>query len=203
MRDGRLLQRRSGRAGGGHRPAPGRSAIRSSTCCRQWPYTLQQSYLDDTEPKGIHDYWRTEYLSGLSEEMLTACRDAWSDLPGAHGADHRSLHVEGALNERAADDGAVGNRDVRYVYGVTACGSPSSRRTTRAEEYVAWARTSGADLRPFVDRVRTYVNFQSPTRTTSAGSARPTDPTGTRLVEVKRRYDPGNLFRSNRNIEPS
>jgi FAD/FMN-containing dehydrogenase len=59
----------------------------------------------------------------------------------------------------------------------------------------AWAR-----LRPFSTGA-TYVNFQ----TADEGDERVRASYGVnwdRLVEVKRRYDPGNLFRSNRNVRP-
>jgi hypothetical protein len=161
------------------------------------PYTQQQSYLDGTEPKGHHYYWRTEFASGLSEEMLAALRDAWAACPVPMGQ-VIVAHLEGALNERAWDDGAVGNRDVRFAYGVASAWEPDD---PRGEEYVAWARAAGADLRAF-STGSSYVNFQTPED--DVGRLRATyGPNWDRLVEVKRRYDPGNLFRSNRNIAPS
>jgi hypothetical protein len=162
-----------------------------------WPYTQQQSYLDATEPKGHHYYWRTEFASGLDEEMLAACRGASEACPVPMGQ-VLVAHVGGALNERAWDDGAVGNRDVRFVYGVAAAWEPGD---PRADEYVAWTRTSGERLRAF-STGSSYVNFQTPEDDISRLRAS-YGPNWDRLVEVKHRYDPGNLFRSNRNIPPS
>ena len=162
-----------------------------------WPYTQQQSYLDGTEPKGHHYYWRTEFASGLSEELLAAVRDAWASCPVPMGQ-VIVAHVEGALNERAWDDGAVGNRDVRYVYGAAAAWEPDD---PRGAEYTAWVRAAGTDLSPF-STGSSYVNFQTPED--DLARLRATyGPNWDRLVEVKRRYDPDNLFRSNRNITPS
>lgn len=160
----------------------------------EWPYTQQQSYLDATEPKGHHYYWRTEFASGLSEEMLAACREAASSCPVPAGQ-VVVAHVGGALNEREWDDGAVGNRDVRYVYGAAAAWEPDD---PRADEYVAWARSAGDLLRPFSTGAM-YVNFQTPEDDLSRLQATYGANWG-RLLEVKQRYDPSNLFRVNRNI---
>jgi FAD/FMN-containing dehydrogenase len=162
-----------------------------------WPYTQQQSYLDATEPKGHHYYWRTEFASRLGEEMLAACRDASEACPVPMGQ-VLVAHVGGAINERAWDDGAVGNRDVRYVYGVAAAWEPGD---PRADDYVGWTRASGERLRAF-STGSSYVNFQTPEDDISRLRAS-YGPNWNRLVEVKRRYDPENLFRSNRNIPPS
>src|SRR5690606_4310734 len=69
-------------------------------------YTRIQSYLDATEPSGMHHYWKTEYLAELSDGLLVTLHDAFAEstLPGA---EFGVLHLGGALNERPEDDGAV------------------------------------------------------------------------------------------------
>ena len=160
------------------------------------PYTEVQSYLDDTEPSGRHYYWKTEFLAGLDDELLAGLRELFAACPIPE-ADLGLLHLGGALNERAGDDGAVGNRDARYVVGVKGMWSPGEPAADRFRE---WVRDAGARLRPFSTGA-TYVNFQ----TADEGDGRVRATYGAnygRLVEVKRRYDPGNLFRGNRNIRP-
>jgi FAD/FMN-containing dehydrogenase len=160
------------------------------------PYVEQQSFLDASEPRGHFYYWRTEFASRVGDEMLEACREVGAACPNPEGQ-VVVAHIGGALNERAQDDGAVGNRDVRYIYGVAA---HWERGDPRADEYVAWARHSGERLRPFSTGAA-YVNFQ----TDEDGLARLSTTYGSnweRLVEVKRKYDPANLFRLNRNIPP-
>jgi hypothetical protein len=104
-------------------------------------------------------------------------------------------HVGGALNERAWDDGAVGNRDVRFVYGAAAHWVPGD---PGADEYVAWTRAAGERLRPF-STGGMYVNFQTD-EDDRARLAATYGRNWARLLEVKREYDPDNLFRANRNI---
>jgi hypothetical protein len=69
-----------------------------------------------------------------------------------------------------------------------------------ADRFQEWVRDAGSRLRPFSTGA-TYVNFQ----TADQGDGRVRATHGAnyeRLVEVKRRHDPGNLFRGNRNIRP-
>lgn len=161
---------------------------------QEWPYLAQQSFLDGTEPKGDHYYWRTELAAGLSDEMLTAVRDAGGSCPCPEGQ-VLVAHVGGALNERAWDDSAVGNRDVRYVYGAAAHWSPDD---PRAQEYVGWTREAGDRLHAFSTGAA-YVNFQ--TEEDDLARLRATyGPNWDRLLAVKRKYDPDNVFRVNRNV---
>jgi hypothetical protein len=45
---------------------------------REQAYTELQSYLDATEPKGMHYYWKTEYAAELGEGLLSALRDLFA-----------------------------------------------------------------------------------------------------------------------------
>ena len=160
------------------------------------PYTEVQSYLDDTEPDGHHYYWRTEFLAGLEDGLLAGMRELFADCPIPE-AELGVLHLSGALNERPADDGAVGNRDARYVLGVNGMWAPDEPEAGRFRQ---WVRDAGARLRPWSTGA-TYINFQ--TADEGDDRVRATyGPNYDRLVEVKRRYDPDNLFRANRNIRP-
>jgi FAD/FMN-containing dehydrogenase len=159
-----------------------------------WPYVQQQSFLDDGEPKGAHYYWKTEYVSELTDDLLTAMRDSFAEC-NVPGAQVGLLHLGGSLNDQAEDDGAVGNRDVRFALGVNGMWEPDE---PEADSFGQWVRDGWQRVRPFT-LGRTYVNFQA----VDEGDSRVRAAYGAnydRLVEVKRRYDPGNLFRVNRNI---
>ena len=161
------------------------------------PYTQVQSYLDETEPKGMHYYWKTEYLAELSDRFLSALPDLFATCP-IPGGELGVLHLGGALNEHDEDDGAVGNRDARYVCGVKGMWKSAE---PSADTFRQWVRDAWWQLRPF-STGRTYINFQ----TADEGEERVRATYGAnfdRLVEVKKTYDPDNLFRSNRNIQPA
>lgn len=161
------------------------------------PYTQLQSYLDGTEPKGQHYYWKTDYLTDLSEELLSVLSTAFAACPNPD-ADIGILQLGGAVNRLATDDGAIGNRDVRFVVGLKGMWSPGERA---ADAYRQWVREVWQRLRPFATG-GTYINFQmgdedyARIRATYGANLR-------RLEELKRKYDPDNLFRVNRNIAPA
>ena len=160
------------------------------------PYTRVQSYLDDSEPKGSHYYWKTDCVSELSDELLSITRDLFAEC-SMPGADLGFLHVGGALNEHPEDDGAVGNRDAHYVYGAKGMWEPNE---PNADAYTRWIRHAWEQLRPF-STGRTYINFQ----TADEGEDRIRATYGAnldRLLRVKEEYDPSNMFRVNRNIRP-
>ena len=159
------------------------------------PYTDQQSMLDGMEPKGHHYYWKTEYLAGVSQEFLDAFRDSALKVTSPL-SESVIVHLAGALNERADDDGAVGNRDARYMSAFAGQWTPGAGD----EEHVEWVRDAWASIRPF-STGGNYLNFQ--TADEDEGRLRATYGSNfERLVKVKETYDPDNLFRTNRNIRP-
>jgi FAD/FMN-containing dehydrogenase len=158
------------------------------------PYTQVQSYLDDSEPSGRHYYWRTEYLAELSDDLLAKMRELFAGCP-IPDAQLGLLHLGGALNEHAADDGAVGNRDARFAIGANGMWEPGE---PQAEAFRGWVRDAGERLRPF-STGGSYINFQ----TADEDEQRIRATYGAnfeRLAAIKEAYDPGNLFRSNRNV---
>jgi FAD/FMN-containing dehydrogenase len=158
------------------------------------PYTQVQSYLDDTEPKGNHYYWKTEYVAELTDDLLSTMRDLFGEC-SIPGAELGFLHLGGALNERDANDGAVGNRDARFAMGTNAMWEPGE---PGADTFPHWIRNAWERLRPF-STGGNYINFQTAdedeTRLRATYGAN-----FNRLVAIKKRYDPDNLFRVNRNI---
>jgi hypothetical protein len=66
---------------------------------------------------------------------------------------------------------------------------------------IAWARKLSQAMEPF-SAGRRYVNYAADDETGEAAARAAFGPNYGRLVELKRRYDPGNLFRLNQNIVP-
>jgi hypothetical protein len=98
-------------------------------------------------------------------------------------------HLGGAMGRVPADATAFGTRDRTFLLNVVARSADSAGYPSAVE----WARASAHAVGP---DAAAYVNF------TGEGSAYPRD-TYERLVAVKDRYDPTNLFRLNQNIPPS
>jgi len=161
----------------------------------QKPYIEQQSMLDGMEPKGHRYCWKTEYLPRLTNEFLEAFRDSALKVTSPL-SESIVIHLAGALNERADDDGAVGNRDARYLTAFAGQWPADDRD----DKHVAWVREAWNSVRPF-STGGNYVNFQ--TADEDEERVRATyGPNFDRLVEAKATYDPENLFRRNRNIRP-
>jgi len=159
-------------------------------------YVQLQSMLDATQPKGMHFYWKSEFVAELSDDLLDTYHAQFEGLE-APANQIVLFQVGGALNEHAEDDGAVGNRDAAYACVVQAMSAPDSpaRDANRA-----WVRNAWEALKPY-STGGNYVNFQTddePTERTAESYRGNLD----RLRSVKARYDPDNLFRVNRNIRP-
>jgi hypothetical protein len=162
------------------------------------PYTALQSMLDAGGPKGINAYMKAEFMTDLSDDAIEKlCR---------HGANRAGpmaqILVEpmgGAIGRMGEDESALGRRDVRWCFH--ALGMWMEPGEEAAEAHMAWARNLADDMRPHTtDGV--YLNF-----TSDEGEERVRATYGpekyARLVALKDRYDPGNLFRLNQNIKPS
>jgi Berberine and berberine like len=157
-------------------------------------YVAQQSMLDATQPKGMHYYWKSEYVPGLSDGLIAAYQRQFEGL-SAPANQIVLFQMDGALNERAADDGAVGNRDASFACVIQSMWAPDS---PAGDSNRAWVRNAWEAVRPF-STGGNYINFQTQDepedRTLEAFGAN-----YARLKAVKARYDPTNLFRVNRNI---
>jgi hypothetical protein len=102
--------------------------------------------------------------------------------------------LEGALNRLPTDHSAVGNRSAGWVVTITASWEEAGQDDTN----IQWARAAWWDMRRF-STGGTYVNFL----TEEEGDERIHAAYGVnygRLVELKRKWDPSNLFRMNKNI---
>lgn len=160
------------------------------------PYTGIQSYLDATQPKGKHYYWKTEFAAELSDDLLSTMRELAAENP-IPGGQLLFAHIGGALNERAGDDGAVNNRDARFAYGAAGMWEPDD---PDGERYREWVRDAWEQFRPF-STGGNYINFQTADESEERIEATYGD-NYDRLGEIKRKYDPENVFRVNRNIAP-
>ncbi|WP_331234001.1 FAD-binding oxidoreductase [Natronorarus salvus] len=159
------------------------------------PYTQLQSYLDGTQPKGNHYYWKTEFVSEIRDDLLSTTRELAKENP-IPGGQVAFAHIGGALNECASDDGAVGNRDARYVYMVAGMWESDD---PNGERYRTWVTDAWKRFRPLTTGGN-YINFQ----TADEGDERIRATYGEnydRIARLKERYDPENVFSVNRNIQ--
>jgi hypothetical protein len=160
------------------------------------PYTQLQSLLDATQPKGRRYYWKSEYLSRVDPALCAKATEHAAKIRSPHSA-VILFQIGGALNQVGEEHSPVGNRDARYVLNIAGSWEQASDDAANME----WARNAWNDMKTF-STGGTYVNFltedEGPERIQAAlgkGLAR--------LAKVKAKWDPQNMFRTNRNIKPS
>jgi FAD/FMN-containing dehydrogenase len=159
-------------------------------------YVSQQTLLDPTQPKGRRYYWKSEYLAGLPEEMVQPLIDRAARVPSATSA-ILLFPLDGAIDRLPDDHSAAGNRDARLVLNVAGGWDDAAADGVNLE----WVRAAWQGLRRF-STGGVYINFQP----ADEGEERIRAAYGSnyeRLAEVKRRWDPENVFRVNRNIPPA
>ena len=105
----------------------------------------------------------------------------------------------GALSRAPRDATAYSGREVGHTMSIDAVWLPDQDDTVRAAE-TAWARAFFDALEPH--RAGVYVNFLDADDDTSRIREAYGDGTYRRLAGVKAKYDPGNVFHHNKNIEP-
>jgi FAD/FMN-containing dehydrogenase len=158
-------------------------------------YADHQSAIDSTVQHGWNYYWKSTYLSELSDgliDVLTQHAFAASS-PRSYAA---MFHLGGAVARVSEAATAFGNRQAAHAITLDGAWRPGE---AHAEHDTAWAKRFFASLEPFRDGV--YVNFlgegEGPDRIREAyGGAYE------RLRDVKARYDPANVFHHNQNIRP-
>lgn len=159
-------------------------------------YVSQQSLLDATQPKGRRYYWKSEYLPDVGADLLAAAMEHAKRLPSPHSA-ILVFPLDGALGRLPDNHSPVGNRDAAALVNIAAAWDDPEDDAANVE----WARATWRDMRRF-STGGTYVNFltadEGDDRTRAAYG-----PHYTRLAEVKSTWDPGNVFRVNRNIAAS
>ena len=160
-------------------------------------YVAQQSLLDATQPKGMHYYWKSEFLPrGLGDDLFETYNAQFVNLE-APANQIVLFQVDGALNEHPEDDGAVGNREAAFACVIQSMWPGDSPVGEANRE---WVRAAWQALKPF-STGGNYVNFQTEDEADSR-TAESYRTNYERLEAVKARYDPTNLFRVNRNIRP-
>jgi FAD/FMN-containing dehydrogenase len=161
-------------------------------------YVDHQSGLDDTVPHGWHYYWKATNLASLSDEVVDVVAEhAYrANSPRSYAA---MFHLGGAVARTARDATAYPGRAVDHNIIIDAAWLPEEHDSIRAAE-MAWAREFLDALQPH--RAGVYVNFLDLDDDTSRVREAYGDATYRRLAEVKAKYDPDNVFRGNKNIEP-
>jgi FAD/FMN-containing dehydrogenase len=159
------------------------------------PYPAVNTMLDDAFPRGALNYWKSAFLTELSDAAVRTMIEAFEAAPSImSGIVIEHFHGEVCRIDPTAT--AYPHREPGYNLVLTGQWLDPAETDTN----LAWVRDTFSALEPYT-APRGYVNYLAD----DEGDRVPTayGPNYDRLVQVKGRYDPQNLFHLNHNIAPA
>ena len=160
----------------------------------EMPYPSIQTLFDGLMPPGMQWYWRADFFTELGPEARAEHRKYGAEIPTPLSQMHM-YPLSGAASRPSSSDTPWAYRDAKYA-GVFVGVDPDP---ANAEKITKWAKEYQEALHPYSSG-GAYTNFMM-----DEGQDRVKASYGAnyeRLVDIKTRYDPGNLFRMNQNIRP-
>jgi FAD/FMN-containing dehydrogenase len=158
------------------------------------PYTALKGMIDPAFPKGALNYWKAQFLTGLSDDAIRVLIDGFQKCPSPMS--HVIIeHFHGAASRVPVSDTACAMR----VTGFNVVIAAQWMNPGETEQHIEWARETFASLTPYLAPTR-YVNYLEDDSADPATVAY--GPNLARLRAIKRTYDPDNFFRQNVNILP-
>lgn len=159
------------------------------------PYLQIQSAADTVFPYGQSYYWKTHFVTELTDAAIDTLIDQFAKVPGP-----KSLisfqHYGGAVSRIGPTETAFGNRDAEFDFlpiGIW-------QDPTEAAAQIDWVRETWGAFEPFASG-GVYINNLGDDSDERVRNA--VGQNYDRLVELKNKYDPTNFFRLNANIKPT
>ena len=158
------------------------------------PYPMLQSMFDGLYPPGHQWYWRADFVNELSDEAIALHVKYGSEMPTMQSSMHM-YPINGAAHRVGNDETAWAYRDANWAEVIVGV-DPDPANNDRI---ISWTKDYWDALHPY-SAGGAYVNFMM-----DEGEERVQATYGDnyeRLVAIKNKYDPTNLFRVNQNIRP-
>lgn len=158
------------------------------------PYPALNSAFDPLLPPGLQHYWKANFVKELTDDAIAAHLEHGPKVPALQSTMH-IYPINGACHRVAPGDTAFAARDANFATVIAGMWPDA----TDNEKNIGWVRDYHAATAPHSEESG-YVNFM-------AGDDQDRvqvnyGPNYERLVDVKRKYDPDNLFHLNQNIQP-
>ena len=160
----------------------------------EMPYPALNSAFDALLPPGLQHYWKANFVTELSDAVVDAHLEHGPKVPAVNSTVH-IYPINGACHRVASDATAFAYRDANFASVVVGAWPDPSQN----EANIRWVRDYYDATAP-LSQEGGYVNFmagddQDRIKANYRGNYE-------RLVQVKRTYDPDNLFHLNQNIRP-
>jgi FAD/FMN-containing dehydrogenase len=158
------------------------------------PFTAWQAILDPLLTPGLRNYWKSHYFKEVSDGLIDVLIEYAGKIPDPN-TEIAFAQLGGAINRVPADATAYAARDAQFTINVHGRWQDAAKDA----QCIGWARDLFRAAAPFASS-GAYVNFltQEEGDRVSAAYGRNYD----RLVKLKNKYDPRNMFRLNQNIRP-
>ncbi|WP_274476003.1 FAD-binding oxidoreductase [Mangrovimonas aestuarii] len=160
----------------------------------EMPYPMIQTLFDGLMPPGLQWYWRADFFDDLSPEISANHLKFGSQIPTPLSQMHL-YPISGAASKPKKEETPWAYRGAKYA-GVIVGVDPDP---ANAEKITNWCKDYWEALHPYSSG-GAYSNFmmdegQDRVKASYKGNYE-------RLLEIKRKYDPNNMFRVNQNIKP-
>jgi hypothetical protein len=161
----------------------------------EMPFTALQSAFDPLYPAGLQWYWRADFFNEISDAAIAVHEKYGATLPTGHSTMHL-YPIDGAAARVPEDATAFAYRDGGWA-GIIVGVDPDPANAQLISE---WTRAYYDELHP-TSAGGAYVNFlmEEGQERVKASYKHNYE----RLAQIKRRYDPENVFHNNQNIKPA
>jgi len=160
------------------------------------PQPALQSMFDALYPPGLQWYWRADFVNELRDEAIAQHVRFGSALPSMHSTMHL-YPINGAASRVAKNDTAWNYRNSTWAQVMVGVDPDPANN----DKIIAWTKNYYDALHPY-SAGGAYVNFLMGDEGAERVKATYGD-NYERLVAIKNKYDPNNLFRVNQNIRPA
>lgn len=156
-------------------------------------YVALQRSGDFTDPRALGMYVKSGFTSEITPEMAEAVAGGFEAAPG-RVTQFFTQHAGGAIGRVPVEATAFAHRYAQFN-ALVLVAWPNGQDPA---PHMAWGRKYWADIEPFTKGFYTNEVADESTRVINENYG----PNYPRLVELKRKYDPKNLFRLNANVRP-
>jgi FAD/FMN-containing dehydrogenase len=157
------------------------------------PYVQWQQAFDPLLTPGARNYWKSHNFIELSDGALDTIIEFVGKIPFPQCEIFLAL-IAGAANRVSSNAMAYGHRDAKFVLNVHGRWDEAAQD----EIGIAWARAFFKASAPYAS-AGVYVNFMTEDEGDRVAAAYGVN--YARLKQVKKKYDPKNIFHNNQNIK--